>query len=146
MKTPLPTQLPCLIHATCVAVGMRGLLIVGPSGSGKSSLALQMMALGASLVSDDQCVLQEIDGAVFASRPEQLPPAIEARGLGILAANCQADACIAAVLDMTDDSQNRLPERRTCSLGSQKVHLLQNPVNSHGPAALYLYLKAGFHD
>ena len=43
-----------ILHATCVAVDGRGLLILGPSGSGKSALALQLIALGAQLVADDR--------------------------------------------------------------------------------------------
>ena len=48
-----PATLPAQIHASAVALDGRALLIVGPSGSGKSALALRMMAHGATLVSDD---------------------------------------------------------------------------------------------
>jgi len=41
-------------HATTVAVAGRGLMIEGPSGSGKSALALELMAFGAELVADDR--------------------------------------------------------------------------------------------
>jgi len=42
------------IHASCVAVDGKGLLITGASGSGKSALALQLMAFGAHLIADDR--------------------------------------------------------------------------------------------
>lgn len=48
-----------ILHASCVALDGRGLLILGPSGSGKSALALELMALGADLVADDRT---EIEG------------------------------------------------------------------------------------
>jgi HPr kinase/phosphorylase len=43
-----------VLHATTVAIGGRGVLILGPSGSGKSGLALELMAMGAGLVADDR--------------------------------------------------------------------------------------------
>jgi HPr kinase/phosphorylase len=46
-----------ILHASCIALEGRGLLILGPSGAGKSSLAIRMMALGASLVSDDRTLV-----------------------------------------------------------------------------------------
>lgn len=139
-------DLPCIAHASCVAVGARGLLIVGPSGSGKSSLALQMIALGAHLVADDRCLISEVGGALSVSRPPGLPNAIEARGLGLLSQPCQHEAHLTAVLDMTRPAQTRMPERTTCRVGDHDVALLQNPVMTHGAAALFLYLRHGFHD
>ena len=46
---------PSTQHATCVDIKGSGVLIVGDSGSGKSGLAIGLIALGASLVADDQC-------------------------------------------------------------------------------------------
>ena len=45
------------MHATCVDINGSGVLIVGRSGSGKSSLAINLLALGSTLVADDQCEL-----------------------------------------------------------------------------------------
>ena len=47
------------MHATCVHINGSGVLIVGRSGSGKSSLAIKLLALGAKLVADDQCKLEK---------------------------------------------------------------------------------------
>ena len=41
------------LHATCVTLGDRGMLITGPSGIGKSDLALRLIDGGAKLVADD---------------------------------------------------------------------------------------------
>ena len=46
-----------ILNASCVAWQGRGALILGRSGAGKSALALQLMALGADLVSDDRTEL-----------------------------------------------------------------------------------------
>ncbi|HQA17982.1 MAG TPA: serine kinase, partial [Novosphingobium sp.] len=43
-----------LVHqATCVAIKGRALLIEGPPGSGKSSMALALIDRGAALIGDD---------------------------------------------------------------------------------------------
>ena len=77
---------PVLLHASCVAISGRGVLIIGPSGSGKSALALQLMAFGASLVADDQTELTVQGGTLIARCPPTMSGLIEARGLGILRA------------------------------------------------------------
>lgn len=70
-----------LCHGTCVDWGGRGVLLLGPSGSGKSDLALRLIDAGAVLVADDQTELSE-DGV--ASAPERLRGLLEVRGVGIL--------------------------------------------------------------
>lgn len=82
------------IHATALALGATGpagdgagLLLRGPSGSGKSDLALRMIAGGtARLVADDRVVLWpgEAGDAPRLACPEGLAGSIEIRGLGIV--------------------------------------------------------------
>ena len=78
------------IHATCVAFGARGVLLLGPSGSGKSDLALRaIFDQGAKLVADDRVRLTRRGGSLIASAPPEaaavgLIGALEAYGLGIL--------------------------------------------------------------
>ena len=57
MEIKIPLNGPLIMHATCVDVNGSGVLIVGHSGSGKSSLAINLLALGSKLVADDQCAL-----------------------------------------------------------------------------------------
>jgi serine kinase of HPr protein (carbohydrate metabolism regulator) len=80
-----------LIHGTCVALGSHAALIRGPSGSGKSDLALRFLALSAEpgleplLVADDQVwVERQNNGSLVASAPPSLRGKIEVRGLGIV--------------------------------------------------------------
>ena len=68
------------LHATCIRAFNKGLLLVGPSGSGKSETALQMMAYGAELVADDQTILAAQNDQLIASCPEETLGLIEARG------------------------------------------------------------------
>ena len=78
------------LHATTVAFDRRGILILGKSGSGKSSLALDLMGRGATLVSDDRVHLSHVPGGLKASPPEAIAGVIEARGVGLLAAEWTA--------------------------------------------------------
>ena len=89
-----------LLHATCVAVEGRGVLICGPSGAGKSALGLQLMALGARLVADDQVALSRRDGALWAACPPTIRGMIEARGVGLLNADPVEGAEVVLAVDL----------------------------------------------
>lgn len=138
--------LPCQIHATCISVEGRGLLLVGPSGSGKSALGLQLMAFGAHLVADDRCDLTGGSDGVVAARPALLPRAIEARGLGLLAAPCIEHTQLVAVLDMAEVTKERLPEMKRAQFGAHELFLLNKFEGPHFAASVFHFLKHGFHD
>ena len=58
-----------LQHASCVDFDGHGVLILGSSGSGKSSLALACISIGARLVGDDYVDLNVEQGAIIARPP-----------------------------------------------------------------------------
>lgn len=72
------------IHASCVAMRGVGVLIAGPSGSGKSDLALRLIDRGALLVSDDYTLLHAEGGVLHATAPATIAGRIEVRGIGIV--------------------------------------------------------------
>ena len=73
------------IHASCVAIGDAGVLLRGPSGSGKSDLALRLIDQGAMLVADDMVVLTAMTGGhLQAHAPAPLAGLLEVRGIGPL--------------------------------------------------------------
>jgi HPr kinase/phosphorylase len=130
-----------LIHASCVAVDGRGLLIMGPAGSGKSALALQLMALGADLVADDQAELALNGDQVIARCPLALQGLIEARGVGILRARAIPQAEIALVADLSQPEPDRLPPRRSITLLGKTLDLVLGRGNPHFPASVLCYLQ-----
>ena len=72
------------VHASTVALDGRAVLISGPSGSGKSDLALRLLDRGFALVSDDQTVVKKQGDALLASAPPSIAGKMEVRGIGIL--------------------------------------------------------------
>ena len=96
-----------LIHGTCVALGPHAALIRGPSGSGKSDLALRFLALAAEpgleplLVADDQVWIErQKDGSLAASAPPTLAGKIEVRGLGIVEVPHRESVRLALAVDL----------------------------------------------
>jgi HPr kinase/phosphorylase len=131
------------LHATCVAAEGRGLLILGPSGSGKSALALQLMALGARLVADDRVDLERRGDEVVARCPPELSGLIEARGLGLLRADPLDEARLVLVADLASPPAERLPKPRAIVLAGATLPLVAAAANAHFPAALWHYLRYG---
>jgi len=131
------------LHATCVAVGEAGVLLTGPSGSGKSALALALMAYGAVLVADDQTVLAVQGDAVVATCPPAIKGMIEARGMGLLNAETRERVAIGLVVDLGQTESLRLPPFRTVTLCGRTLPLVLGQTSPHFPAALWHYVKAG---
>jgi serine kinase of HPr protein (carbohydrate metabolism regulator) len=110
------------IHATCVALGTTGVLIRGPSGSGKSDLALRLIDEGATLVADDRVALRRVGARVVASAPTTIAGLMEVRGIGIVRLGRRARASIGLVVDLAEGSAvRRLPRRRTVALLGVRV-------------------------
>jgi HPr kinase/phosphorylase len=131
-----------ILHASAVAVADRGLLILGASGSGKSGLALQLMALGADLVADDRTMLTQETCGVRLSAPAAIRGMIEARGLGLLRAR-PVEAPLHLALDLDARETDRLPPWRETDLLGQRTRLLHISASPHFPAALMQYLRMG---
>ena len=98
-----------LIHASCVAIGGRAVLIAGDSGSGKSDLALRLIDRGAALVSDDQTE------RLTAAAPATIAGQIEVRGLGILAMPHRSPMPVSLLIELGAPVE-RMPEPRRRSL------------------------------
>jgi len=131
------------LHATTVAHAGRGLLILGPSGSGKSGLALQLMALGAGLVADDRTILSRRADRLVATCPPAIRGRIEARGVGILAAREIGEADICLAVDLGVAETDRLPPLRHVEWLGVPIALVHSQQSPHFPAAILHYLAGG---
>lgn len=132
-------------HATTVAVDGKGLMILGPAGSGKSTLAMQMVALGADLVADDRTLVHRDGTCLLVSAPDPISGLIEARGIGILRVPSVQTARLDAVLDLTQEETERLPEPRFLSILGIDIPLYRRPKTDALAAALVVLLKHGRH-
>ena len=139
-----PPALPSeTVHATCVAIAKRGLLIMGPAGSGKSTIGLALMALGAKLVSDDRTILINQAGVLVARCPAAIRGLIEARGVGLLCADTRASARIALVVDLGRTETDRLPPRRYTTLCGVTCDLVLGQISPHFPSFLLAFMMGG---
>ena len=134
-------------HASCVALDGRAALIMGASGQGKSTLALQLMALGAELVADDRTILSldatAIPPCLQADAPPPLRGMIEARGVGLLQARAVGPCAVHLVVDLDRTETARLPDMRRIDLLGQALPLVLRVDGPSFPAAILQYLKAG---
>jgi serine kinase of HPr protein (carbohydrate metabolism regulator) len=84
-------------------------LITGPSGSGKSDLALRLLDRGFALVSDDQTLVRRDGERLLASAPPNIAGKLEIRGIGIVEMAAVSDIPVALIVELTSDIQ-RLPD------------------------------------
>ena len=137
------------IQATCVVVEGLGVLLRGPSGSGKSDLALRLIDGGARLVADDGVELRREGERLLARLPPTAPDSvrgrIEVRGLGILPAPAVAEAPLDLVIDLVAaDAVERLPEPMTAELLGVALPLLRLCAQEPSAAAkVRLAVRAG---
>ena len=96
--------------ATAVTYCGFGVLIRGPSGSGKSDLALRLIDDGAGLIADDQVVIKSVGQKLFLSPPDSLLGLIEVRGIGVIKIAYVRDIrlCLIIELDPSNEIQ-RIP-------------------------------------
>lgn len=151
MRVPAPSALSELeesgpaatCHGSVVAVRGRGLLITGPSGVGKSRLAMEMIALGAHLVADDAVKLRRRGASVMVSSPAPTRGMIEARGIGLLSCPAAGEVPLTAIYDLGTVEEARLPPWRHISLLGCSLPLILGPKEGHAAPALILYMTYG---
>ncbi|WP_423604197.1 HPr kinase/phosphorylase [Sphingomonas sp. MS122] len=97
------------LHASCVAIDGRAVLIEGRSGEGKSDLALRLIDRGAVLVSDDYTICTRSDGALLGMAPANIAGKIEVRGIGVIDMPHQDRVPVALLVTILEDPP-RMPE------------------------------------
>lgn len=132
-----------LTHGTCVTLDGVAVLLRGPSGSGKSDLALRLIDGGARLIADDQTLVTMQDGRLVASAPETIAGKMEVRGIGILAVEAETSGILGLVVDLVPDPPERMPEPETTEILGIALPLLRlNPFEASAAAKLRLALRS----
>lgn len=129
-------------HATCVCIGEDGVLLRGPSGVGKSDVALRLIDDGAVLVADDRTDIVRRDGQLIASAPEAIAGQMEVRGLGIVRLPTRGEATLSLLVDLTATAEpERLPaDRHQTFMGVRLRHMAASGVAASTPAKIRLAL------
>ena len=146
-----------LVHATCVDIGGRGVLIQGKSGAGKSDLALRLIdqpgrglagtaARTATLVADDQVIVEVEGGRLVAAAPDRLKGLLEIRGLGILKLPHCPRSTLHLLVTLTPEAEiERLPEPSDLFAEILEVrcpHIRLDPRAASAPARVRAALDA----
>jgi HPr kinase/phosphorylase len=123
------------VHASAVRVGDRAVLIRGPSGSGKSRLAFNLILAGragqlppAVLVGDDRVHLDTVGGQLWVRPAPELAGLIEVRGLGIRRCDFANEAVVGLVADLA--AAERLPPPEALSIRLNGVLLPRIPIGT----------------
>jgi HPr kinase/phosphorylase len=106
------------LHASAVIYGDHGVLILGASGSGKSALALALLArarsmnLFGALIGDDRIWIRHVSGRLIASGARDLAGVIERRMAGLLTVDCERAAVVNLVVEISDRGRSwpRMPD------------------------------------
>ena len=140
------------VHGTTIACAGRAALLRGPSGSGKSDLALRCIFLPPyaegplSLVADDQTVVTRSGATLVASAPTGIVGLIEVRGIGIVTVPFVASANLHLIIDLVASGEpiERLPERtETMEILGVAVPVLRlHAFEASAPAKVVLALSA----
>jgi len=124
------------MHASAVLVGARAVLIRGPSGSGKSRLAFDLIMAGRSglipnaiLVGDDRVRLDTCAGNLVVRPAPELAGLIEVRGLGIRRIEHAEEAVVGLVVDLAAEDADRLPATEALTIQVSGVELPRIPVH-----------------
>jgi HPr kinase/phosphorylase len=142
---------PLHIHGTAVALGPVAALIQGPSGSGKSDLALRCLAVPAGglirekaqLVADDQVVVTQDVHGLLVSAPASILGKFEVRGVGIVELPTIATARLAVIVELVTPGQvERMPDEHYLFIEGVRVPCLRlAPFEASAPLKLLLCLQ-----
>ncbi|HET8750582.1 MAG TPA: aldolase [Sphingomicrobium sp.] len=129
------------LHASTVVLDGRAVLIAGPSGSGKSDLALRLLDRGFTLVSDDQTIVKRDGGRLIACAPPAIAGKLEVRGIGIVEIEHVDDVPLALAVELTSDIE-RLPEdgRGRLILGVSLPLITIDAMTASAPSKVVLAL------
>lgn len=132
------------IHATTVSLDGRGVILRGPSGSGKSDLAARLINEGANLVADDQTVLFIEGTRLMAQPPAEIAGKMEVRGIGIVTMGPPAIGPVFLLIDLVDavDVPRMADFSPVDLIGQQVPRIKLAPFEMSATAKVRLALRA----
>jgi len=137
-------------HCNVVEIAGKGILIEGPAGSGKTSLALGLVdaarqrGIDAHFVADDQALLEVEDGRIVARTPPSIAGLAEIRGHGIVRLAHRSRSTIGLVLAMVeDDGLERMPEQVTTFVLGIELPAIAVPVRHEAQAVRIILARLG---
>ena len=129
------------VHASTVATDGRAVVILGPSGSGKSDLALRLLDRGFTLVSDDQTLIKKDGDRLMASAPPNIAGKLEIRGIGIVDMETLTNIPVALLVELTSEIQRLPDENRERPLLGIKLPLISiDAMTASAPSKVALAL------
>ncbi len=119
-------------------------MLRGPSGSGKSDLAIRLIHDGAQLVADDQTVLFSEHGRLMAQPPAEIAGKMEIRGVGVVKMGPPTVAPVTLIIDMVEPHDvPRMPEFESIELiGHAVPRIYLSPFEMSAAAKVKLALRA----
>lgn len=111
------------VHANCLRLGNKGIILLGQSGSGKSVLTLSLIERAqwaqkdSCLISDDYTDLKNKNGRLYGSCPENLRGAIEIRGAGLYEILYDEEVAIDFIIALCEDYERYPTGKKTTYCG-----------------------------
>lgn len=137
-----PDDTAPVLHASAVAWDGLGCMILGPSGSGKSALALQLMAFGCDLIGDDALQVTRLGDDLILNPMPAISGKIEARGMGLLSARYVTNIPCAFAVDLSHPSEDRLPKYETVSFLGVNLRYIPTISDDRNAPAILQILKS----
>lgn len=132
-----------LVHGSAVAIGGNAVLLLGPSGSGKSDLALRLIDRGAILISDDIVVVATRDDLPVLNPAPNIAGKIEVRGVGICGMEFANSAPLRLAVTFADEYDRMPQDNQRIDVAGFSVPLVTlNPFENSSPIKLELALRS----
>ena len=130
-------------HGTAVSYHGCGILIRGPSGSGKSDLALRLIDDGAILIADDQVQIKFVGKELHLSAPNSISGLIEIRGVGVIRIKHVSRVPLSLIVDInTKEQLQRLPAIKKEVINNIHISVIRiNAFESSTIAKIKVFLQ-----